>query len=127
MSGLLWQLGPGYTSTSKFIGLALGISASGLFWATLEEHRDVLLGEGRWLLVVPLPETSEKAKEDALQVWTKMKLGAAQVAIEKGTTLLGRSILERGMTYAGNLWSKKGVEAVAEVAETAVKVEKAAH
>ncbi|CAJ1395016.1 unnamed protein product [Effrenium voratum] len=117
-AGLLWQLPPGLAVVAKAGGVLLGATAVGLFFGTFEEFRGPLLepSGGRWLLV--LPETSEKAKLQALRVWTKLKLGAAEVAVERGALYIGRGVLDSLLNYLGTLWvSGNAVEVVEKVVE----------
>eukprot|EP00931_Biecheleriopsis_adriatica_P063427 TRINITY_DN38415_c0_g1_i1.p1 TRINITY_DN38415_c0_g1~~TRINITY_DN38415_c0_g1_i1.p1 ORF type:complete len:275 (-),score=57.23 TRINITY_DN38415_c0_g1_i1:55-879(-) len=112
-AGLLWQLPSGHGIAATVGSGGLAAVSAWLYRSTFEEHRNTLLepSGGRWLLV--LPETSERAKLEALQVWNKLKHDAAKVAVERGASYVGRSVMEGGLSYVGSLWSSRGVASVA--------------
>ncbi|OLP98417.1 hypothetical protein AK812_SmicGene19142 [Symbiodinium microadriaticum] len=119
-AGLLWQLPPGLALITKTGGMVLGAAAGGVVWATYEEYREVLEepSGGRWLLL--LPETSENAKVQALRVWTKLKLGLTEAAVERSATFLGRGMLDSLLNRLGCWWCSVGA---VEIAEKVVEAE----
>ncbi|CAK9109464.1 unnamed protein product [Durusdinium trenchii] len=116
-AGFLWQLPPGFAWIAKTGGLALGATAAGLFFSTYEDFRDVLLDAsgGRWLLV--FPETSERAQAQASAMWSKLKLGAAGAAAEKGARYIGHGVLDSLLNYLGTLWVGNAAVVVEKVVE----------
>lgn len=70
---------------------------------------------GRWLMV--FPETSEKAKAQASLVWSKLKLGAAGAAAEKGAIYIGHGVLDSLLNYLGTLWVGNAGKVVEKVVE----------
>lgn len=119
-AGLLWQLPPGLALITKTGGMVLGAAAGGVVWATYEEYREVLEepSGGRWLLL--LPETSGNAKVQALRVWTKLKLGLTEAAVERSATFLGRGMLDSLLNRLGCWWCSVGA---VEIAEKVVEAE----
>ncbi|CAE7804580.1 unnamed protein product [Symbiodinium sp. CCMP2592] len=113
-AGLLWQLPPGLAFITKTGGIVLGAAAGGFVWATYEEYREVLEepSGGRWLLL--LPETSENAKVQALRVWSKLKLGLTEAAVERSATFLGRGMLDSMLNRLGCWWCSVGAVEIAE-------------
>ncbi|CAL1163354.1 unnamed protein product, partial [Cladocopium goreaui] len=81
------------------------------------EFRTALLepSGGRWLMV--FPETSEKAKAQASLVWSKLKLGAAGAAAEKGAIYIGHGVLDSLLNYLGTLWVGNAGKVVEKVVE----------
>lgn len=119
-AGVLWQLPPGLALITKTGGIVLGAAAGGFVWATYEEYREVLEepSGGRWLLL--LPETSENAKVQALRVWSKLKLGLTEAAVERSATFLGRGMLDSLLNRLGCWWCSVGA---VEIAEKVVEAE----
>eukprot|EP00434_Breviolum_minutum_P020845 symbB.v1.2.018387.t2/scaffold1466.1/size117087/3 len=125
-AGVLWQLPQGTAAVAlvtKMGGMmpgaqrkkGLGATAAGLFFSTFEEFRTALLepSGGRWLMV--FPETSEKAKTQASEMWSKLKFGAAGAAAEKGAIYIGHGFLDSLLNYLGTLWvGGKAVEKIVE-------------
>ncbi|CAE7681624.1 unnamed protein product [Symbiodinium pilosum] len=86
------------------------------------EYREVLEepSGGRWLLLVP--ETSEKAKVQALRMWSRLKLGLTEAAVERSASLVGRGMLDSLLNSLGSWWCAAGAVEIAEkVAEARQK------
>mmetsp|Transcript_93291 Transcript_93291/g.301775 ORF Transcript_93291/g.301775 Transcript_93291/m.301775 type:complete len:1110 (-) Transcript_93291:103-3432(-) len=110
-AGLLWEFpADGSLPTvvagfARLLGVALGAGAVGLVALFFEENREELLDPcgGRWLLV--LPESSQKARLQAVKVWSKLRLGATGAVVEKGTAFVGRRMIQSAVEYGASWWS----------------------
>merc|ERR1719263_405535 len=106
-AGILWQM-PVIASLymlMRCLGVVVGAGAVGLMALSFEENREALLDPngGRFLLL--FPEKSEKARAQAMQVWTKFSSEATQVAAAAGTTYVGKSLITRSLDYAASCWA----------------------
>lgn len=120
-AGILWQV-PEYASLVllfRLFGVAVGAFAVAKVADAFEEHRDVLVNPSGGRLLLLFPESSEKARTQAMQVWTQFRAGAAEVAVSGGAQMVGKSVISGALDYAASFWTKAPLEAVVQAVEVA--------